>query len=535
MLNNNQQLLSPDDFKKSPLKLLTHVRNPFCTPQPRAAKVSPNKQCWTDSVRRVDAGRAILFGKRLSFEDPAPLIPSMVDKLKLDFERLKNLIASYQDASLLRSKRTNLDRRKSKLSSEISKVVNQIILVLTPVQIKELFPDNETTQLVIRCLNANASFHQRLRIIARVFDAGNPIEEKDNIWGAVKDYALIMQQLMFEQKLKLLDINFTPLIKLRRDDLVRTRIIFTDIARSDCGFKAIIEWADKFADMDFDCVERKVKIKQTGAKKICEDLQNKGLTCSDLEMAWGHLMNDGRHADDKIVIVGSLETLKHALSLCSEDSTFVLDGHGGGNQFSVGSSRLQGDDLRRFISKIVSMLDENISHVILSVCATGVLSLKESAVDISIQDTRRNKYNVDDAEIDPKSKHKNRKKIFVGSNNVGVDAMFENLSSGMQPLAAHFAKLILNRKNQSSTTGTAYTFSPSILYPADCDDGGVMCVPSSRSEPKYWPEYYDSWTNDDRQYVLIQKAFKSITLYNNENNSKALPRNGEWKKILPAL
>ncbi len=516
------------DLQSSPVK--TTGSAPFLTPQTFRHN-SPDKQCWTVSFKcreGSDSIRPVVFSKqRLAFNEPKPLIPGLVEKLNSDRSKLRALIKKYSQ-KLSKDERTKLDASKSRLNYNVAKLSVQVIFVLNPWQIVDEFPNNDETGFIVKCLNANTSFIKRFKIVARISSVMDMNDDQLTVWSGLKDYDQIMLQLDFEQQLSDFNINFTPLNKLTVEPTIRTRIVFTDVQQSSAGLNYLMSWIQNYTDIDDDIEVKKNKLKFAGPKQIIEDLNALDITYVDFEMAWGHIMNDGRHMHEKIVFATSMQALHSALDLSSPNSTFVFDSHGGASELTAGKQKLKGSDLKKHIKSIIDMIGPNITHVVLSVCATGCLASTINSRALLNKD----KYTSSDFAAAPHLVLKNRKKLFVAQNTACISTLFEKLSfENMESFASYFATLLLTRKRQDSTRGTAFTFSPSLLFP-DNVYGGVIGVPASISERRDWPDYHQAWEADERfkdGKDLAQFAYKSVTLYNSEYNRKALD-GAKWNK-----
>lgn len=377
------------------------------------------------------------------------------------------------------------------------------------------------------------SFSNRLQIITFINEA-KLTDIDHNLWSNLHGYREISLQLSFEQELENLGMHFIPLNKLRQGSTKRTRIVFTDLKTSIDGFKYMQHWFATNADASTNITEF---LKNTGAKTVNADESRPADL--DLEIAWLHLMNDGRHLEENLVFVGDLKSLEYAVKFCTIDSTLVLNAHGGQNEFTINKmtsdgpkkSVLMGPSLTAYMKSIVEIINEKITHFILTTCATGNISANPN---LKTQD----KYIISDDNTADLNRQKNRKKIFIDnacdiSNLEEVLGSFGKLAIGSNSAAATLAKLLFEREKQDLKFGTAFTFSPTIIHPGTSPDGGIIAAPKGLGvNRRDWPEYNTDWQLDGSGLPLNVVAYKSYTLYNSLYNRKALGSSGEWKRGL---
>lgn len=524
------------------------------TPQANVTKVCPDKEYCKDSSdssthskKLCDSEPRLPSTRESSAYTTEPVHKVISQKIEMDLEKIKSIIENYKNPKLDNETRKTAKEKQSELMVRLSKIVSLVLLHSTHDYIEKTFTEKSDINLIISSLNTQCTFIQRLEIIESVGLKNIGIY---SIWTKIKDFVTIIEQLKFEQNLSKLQIAFLPITKMSKNQKKRARVILTDVYSSNLGFESLLQWNKEFPTIGKSLIDY---LKKVGPEKIINDCLAKKINCADIEIAWGHIMNQGRHANEDMVFVCDKEALKHALNLCPPDSTLVLDGHGGSNQLKIGISKCQGDDLKKYISEIVKSINSNVSHVILSVCSTGTLKPSEAKIDDRTESPRKNKYEINSPK--PEHTHKNRKKIFLGENEIAnIPSMFEPITSKtsnstIESFASYFSTLLFNRSSASESAdyGTAFTFSPSLLIP-DSVNGGVMGVHRSIAKRKDWPDYHKSWIeqdencdnegkdenleNNDKDEIktsLSQIAFKSITFYNNAKNRKALSYNGDWK------
>lgn len=449
-------------------------------------------------------------------------------------ENLTELINKFK-GKLAKDERAKLNTDKNDLNTEIAELAYKILLVLRPVEIQTKLSDTETVKCLVKCLNSAAAFDRRVKMVAKLIN--DPQVTQNEEWKSLKEYSEIIAHFDFEHKLSDFGIVHVPLIKLIRDPKVKTRIIYTDVTKSLTGFKVLKHYLDNNSVWKNEGFKNLSTLRATGPEAIAEREKTPANPNPEFEIAWGHIMNSGRHKDENIVFATSESTLAMALELSTPDSTFILDGHGSEDRLVIGRVKLMGKDLKEYIDKTVRMLGPNITHVILSSCATGCLTLRESNMNNFDGVMRQNKYSVDD---DTRMfTHKNRKKVLI-SPNTNITDMFDKCApregiAPMESLAALFAKALFARDTQDPEQGTAFTFSPSLLIPdsVSVEKGGVIGVPAAASEYRLdWPKYHSDWEIDETGKHPSQNAFKSITLYS-PNSRKALSPDGEWRRPRP--
>jgi hypothetical protein len=381
-----------------------------------------------------------------------------------------------------------------------------------------------------------ASFSNRLQIIKLLNDSEFEYGA-DNPWSKIHEYNAILLQLNFERELKKLDIHFTPLSKLQNGSTKRTRIVFTDLFTSIQGFKYMQAW---FAANPSSSNDIKEALKKAGAVKVSTDPLRP--VTLDLEIAWYHLMNTDRHAEENVIFVGQLQSLEYAIKFCTRDSTLVLNAHGGQNELTINkitdagskNSILKGQALIDYIKTIVAITNRKITHVILAICATGYLY---SDKNIATTD----KYTIEDDNTADLRRQKNRKKILIDEDSANnkletVLGAFGKLSIGTDSIALTFAKFLFSRPDQDQYLGTAFTFSPTIVHPGTAPYGGLIAAPRGLDmNRRDWPDYNTDWNVDSSGLKLQEAAYKSYTLYNHVNNRKAHGEYGTWKKLPNAL
>jgi hypothetical protein len=420
----------------------------------------------------------------------------------------------------------SIDDTLKKIISELNKPDHTQIINTLVTAINKSYDNSKNAT------SKNDSFSNRLRIIKLLNDSTLDYGRK-NPWSRIHEYHEILLQLQFERELEKLGIHFTSLSRIHNGSTKRTRIVFTDLNTSLEGFKHMQNW---FAANPGYSGNIKEALKNAGAVQV--NAHPSRPATLDLEMAWTHLMNDGRHVEENIIFVGYMQALEYALKFCTFDSTLVLHAHGGQNEFSINKmtsegpklSILKGPSLTKHIESLVEIINTKISHVILLTCATGSISATS-------QINSMDKQTIDDSNTADLRRQKNRKKIFIdekSSNNKLSDVLagFVKLSIGCESLAANLARLLFTKPNQDQRYGIAFTFSPTIIHPGIMPDGGLIAAPKGLdTNRRNWPEYNTDWNVDGSGLALKEAAYKSYTLFNNMNNRKATGEHNAWKLI----
>jgi hypothetical protein len=350
------------------------------------------------------------------------------------------------------------------------------------------------------------------------------------------------EQLELENSLLKLGMQYYSL-NLIANKTKRTRIIFTTKKDTNLGFTYLKKWIELFGSS----IPQEIlcdQLKKAGIKGIISDLNKQKdiiLDLTALEIAWYHVMNNGKHPNDHVVFVTEMQGLQEALVKSTANSTLVINGHGGGNTISLGEEVLKGTkDLDQRVCYLASIASSNITHVVLASCATGMLN-KDIATKKSTQMApvlfkyAFSKNGTSTSKNGASTSFKNRQKMYV-TQGAEVEKMFKKINEEKQlPFAARLAAGILNRKDQDIKRGTAFTFSPSLLITDIPPRSGTIGVPMAFGDNrKEWPDSVDAWDLDGRlsDADFFQIAYKSVTLYNNPSNDKALVVNGNnltWK------
>jgi len=572
MKKNTNNSASP---QQSPIKRQKTSPRAFVTPPRDSAKAESalSKQLWSVGARTTAASvsNTVHITRNRNFELPGTehevlaatfaakykTLKEINDEVGTLREQLKNLAVVTKAKEKTSASKNNPLAEKRKKIAKINSTLENIFIRLLP-NIKPGEEIDDILRMIIAQLKSDeganiintlvtainksyenssntqeqkaASFSNRLRIITFLNSAKlEPNEHK--LWSKLHGYKEIVLQLNFEQQLENLEMYFTPLNKLRHGSTKRTRIVFTDLKTSIDGFKYMQDWIAFNAD-GFDDIKN--SLKQAGVQKI--NAASSRPQDLDLEIAWLHLMNDGRHLEENLVFVGDIQSLEFAVKFCTRDTTLVLNAHGGQNEFTINKmtsdgykkSTLMGPSLISYMNAIVEVLNEKITHFILLTCATGNISYNPNL-------TSMDKYTIADNNTDDLRHQKNRKKIFIDetsphSNLESVLNSFGKLSIGSNSVAATLAKLLFERAKQDTTLGTAFTFSPTIIHPGIAPHGGVIAAPKGLGENRRnWPEYNTDWKIDSSELPLNVVAYKSYTLYNNPQNRKALGFAGIWK------
>lgn len=427
----------------------------------------------------------------------------------------------------IRELKTSQNSLRVRLGDYIVEIINKLE---SSISLKSLcnemlaLSDDDIKSLAsFKCFNHILSAKQYdyarlLRLISRVsasFDT-----EKQSIhefFGikSLKDSALeaVFLQLEFEKFMQTLGLNYTPLVNLNASGL-RSRINLICGNQVICGFNQMQNFLKKQSNANF--TNNKDVLKQAGLTKILSGISDQERTY--FEIAWDLIMNDGkrRSYEETHIFATSFDALGMALDHCSSDSTLVVNGHGGAVKLTICDENTLGN---KHLNTIMSLINERITHVILSSCTSGLLTKQ-----ISHNTLHMAKY----PNVEPTSHiylYKNRRKLYVESSESAIDKLFEPLLDTSDSIAKLFARSVLYRSIQDETRGTAFTFSPSLIFPDEIS--GLMGAPLSESRVN-WPDYVKSWDKDERlKYGKTheQIAWKSITLYNNHRNKKALFKN----------
>lgn len=520
----------------APTRELKQVKpEPFTTPprpiKPTAFITPPPQQSSGREVPKLQMSEPRPKPQPL-FLSRKPLTPFrkiLSNDLQANILNLKALLKQYKN-KLTKSQREMFDDQGKVIRRNIAIMANLCIYNDARGFISD--PDIQSNiKTIIKCLNS-LNFIKRFKIINLLKLILDFNEEKNEPWKQIRNYIEIMQQLSFEENLSKLGIEHIPLILPNHyptERAKKTRIIFTDIAESSSGFEYLFEWCKHYNDGIISIFQ----LKSVGPAKIKADMGALGIKYCDFELAWGHIMNQGRHMDEDIVFVSNIEALAHAVKHCTTHSTFVLDAHGGAGQLWVGRKKLKGQELTRHIDKIVELLNHKIVHVILSICMTGMINkevlegtyMTMSKYPMDIDEMPKSNLEEDELpEINYRRLHKNRTKIFLpDTSEASIRSVFAPMERDQMSLAAYVTHLVLSREKQHSKHGTCVTFSPSVMFP-DNKFGGVINVPAVENRALEWPEYVGDWHQDQRVEMGFSKKqiVPRFSLYNKIENPKAV-------------
>ncbi len=549
-------------------------------PSPMKGENSPNKLMHPDedtlAVTPVRAKLAIQFNEmytrekpqyatRLVFENyreeeeeelsPSQIIQKIVDnQVKILKACLASIKISTKEVNVLKNQlrdlkgkekteahgklkeeRTNLEE----INENFFKTLKESIILLQPEKFEafltslsisdELFSSCLLTYNYIEALGVLSKHEQILSANTR------------KLMKEIPTFKSALDQLKLENNLQQLGMIYCP-ITTQFEANTCTRIIFTTQSDVEIGFRYLIEYVEHvYGVANKECIV--ANLRRVGVWSVINHLLEKHgakLDMSALEVAWYHVMNAGKHKENQVVFVQEMLGLEVALKSCSENSILVINGHGGGNEFTLGSDKLRANKLQSFIEKIAGMINDKITHVVLAACCTGVLRN-----DVPSDQTHvLLKYQPADVTKNGLLKFKNRQKLFTPLKGECISEMFETTSTSSSSFAALLAQAVLNRKNIDESRGTAFTFSTSMLAPLIQEVDSVIGsrgVPMGIGDVRLnWPSGLVEWDQDFRVSGAIankkveQIAFKSVTLFDNMKNDKAFAcandSSLEWKK-----
>lgn len=379
------------------------------------------------------------------------------------------------------------------------------------------------------------NFYRKLRYTSKLAGSINTeLETMKKLFGnGNKELEEALLQVQLENELKSFDIKHIGLSDLSVHITQPTRIILTCGRECIRGFGKMHEFLNLKKNKNRN--ESKIQILESSTiEDILTSTNSNNIHRTEFEIAWGHISNDAKrkYKNETVVFATSITGLKLALQNCSLDSTLVIDGHGGADRMTICDER---NVTKNHIDQIAPLLNEKITHTVLSTCTSGLLTQQQAnKALVKYNDTSNSNF-----------LYKNRQKLYIKSPEE-LPFMFDKLEYSADNendcLASQFASAVLFRPTQNKNLGSAFTFSPSLVFPDQLKGliGAPLCNDGARTD---WPDYIKDWNNDSRlknnQKHIKQIKYKTITMFNSYKNKKSTVIGGEgnpvWsrKKLLP--